>query len=91
MYQVHLEPKSILSGFLNLAVLQVGAPIFFEIAAKIVVYDFEAGDVFDLVVVNDDDDDDDDDDDNDDDISDIFVAAFGLNLLLTRVFCIQIR
>ena len=52
------------------------------------MYDFEAGHVFDLVVVNDDDDDDDDDDDNDDDISDIFVAAFGLNLLLTRVFCI---
>ena len=50
------------------------------------MYDFEAGHVFDLVVVNDDDDD--DDDDNDDDISDIFVAAFGLNLLLTRVFCI---
>ena len=50
------------------------------------MYDFEAGDVFDLVVVVDDDDD--DDDDNDDDISDIFVAAFGLNLLLTRVFCI---
>ena len=43
------------------------------------MYDFEAGDVFDLVVVNDDDDDDDDDDDNDDDISDIFAAAFGLN------------
>ena len=40
------------------------------------MYDFEAGDVFDLVVV---DDDDDDDDDNDDDISDIFAAAFGLN------------
>ena len=39
------------------------------------MYDFEAGDVFDLVVV----DDDDDDDDNDDDISDIFTAAFGLN------------
>ena len=42
------------------------------------MYDFEAGDVFDLVVT-DDDDDDDDDDDNDDDISDIFTAAFGLN------------
>ena len=42
------------------------------------MYDFEAGDVFDLVVI-DDDDDDDDDDDNDDDISDIFTAAFGLN------------
>ena len=41
------------------------------------MYDFEAGDVFDLVVT--DDDDDDDDDDNDDDISDIFTAAFGLN------------
>ena len=41
------------------------------------MYDFEAGDVFDLVVI--DDDDDDDDDDNDDDISDIFTAAFGLN------------
>ena len=40
------------------------------------MYDFEAGDVFDLVVI---DDDDDDDDDNDDDISDIFTAAFGLN------------
>ena len=40
------------------------------------MYDFEAGDVFDLVVV---DDDDDDDDDNDDVISDIFTAAFGLN------------
>ena len=39
------------------------------------MYDFEAGDVFDLVVI----DDDDDDDDNDDDISDIFTAAFGLN------------
>ena len=41
------------------------------------MYDFEAGDVFDLVVI--DDDDDDDDDENDDDISDIFTAAFGLN------------
>ena len=44
------------------------------------MYDFEAGNVFDLVVV------DDDDDDNDDDISDVFVAAIGLNLLLARVF-----
>ena len=43
------------------------------------MYDFEAGNVFDLVVV-------DDDDDNDDDISDVFVAAIGLNLLLARVF-----
>ena len=43
------------------------------------MYDFEAGDVFDLVVIDDDDGDDDDDDDNDDDISDIFTAAFGLN------------
>ena len=44
------------------------------------MYDFEAGNVFDLVVV------DDDDDDNDDDISDVFVAAVGLNLLLAWVF-----
>ena len=41
------------------------------------MYDFEAGNVFDLVVV---------DDDDDDDISDVFVAAVGLNLLLARVF-----
>ena len=47
------------------------------------MYDFEAGDVFDLVVVVDDDD---VDDDNDDDISDIFAAAFGLNWLLTGIF-----
>ena len=58
----------------------MGALIFFEIAAKVVVFGFVAADAFDVV-----DEDDDDDDDDDDNVSDVIVVAVGLNLLLVRV------
>ena len=53
------------------------ALIFFEIAAKVVVFGFVAADAFDVV--------DEDDDDDDDNVSDVIVVAVGLNLLLVRV------
>ena len=55
----------------------MGALIFFEIAAKVVVFGFVAADAFDVV--------DEDDDDDDDNVSDVIVVAVGLNLLLVRV------
>ena len=75
MCQVHLDQEQLVSGSLNFAAFVGGSSNFFDIAPKIVVFDFVAVGAFDVI----------DDDDTNDDISDVVAVAVGLNLLLVLV------
>ena len=75
MCQVHLDQEQLVSGSLNFAAFVGRSSNFFDIAPKIVVFDFVAVGAFDVI----------DDDDTNDDISDVVAVAVGLNLLLVLV------